>query len=138
LVCNGSGLCANPVFYSTQTFEREYVAECDPGYKVAWRFFEWQATIPDDTSIDLSVQTKSQDDAVYEPVAGASLGSITETTTAGEWVHGDDTVDEVLASADVGSRSYLKVSMTFNPDSDGTISPLLSAWRQNYDCLPAE
>jgi len=138
LVCNGSGMCANPVFYSTQTFEREYVAECDPGYKVAWRFFEWQATIPDDTSIDLSVQTKSQDDAVYEPVAGASLGSITETTDAGEWVHGEDTVDEVLASADVGSRSYLKVSMTFNPDSDGTISPLLSAWRQNYDCLPAE
>jgi hypothetical protein len=126
------------VFYSTQTFEREYVAKCAAGFKVAWRFFEWQATIPDGTSIDLSVQSKPQDDAIYEPTFGADLGSISETTAADEWVHGEDTVDEVLASADVGSRSYLKVSMTFNPDADGTTSPLLSAWRQNYDCVPAE
>jgi hypothetical protein len=138
LICNGSGTCANPVFYSTETFEREYVAECPDGFKVAWRFFEWQATIPSGTSIDLSVQSKPQDDASYEPAGGVAMASISETTTADEWVHGDETVDEALASADAGSRAYLKVSMTFNPDPSGTTSPLLSAWRQNYDCLPAE
>ena len=33
-MCNGAGLCANPVFYSTETYEREYLAECPDGYKV--------------------------------------------------------------------------------------------------------
>jgi len=138
LVCNGSGQCANPVFYSTETFEREYIAECPNGYKVAWRFFDWQATIPTGTSIDLAVQTKPEDDAAYEPDPAVALDSISATTMAGAWVHGDETVDEVLASADVGPRSYLRVSMTFNPDVDSQISPVLTAWRQNYDCLPAE
>lgn len=138
LICNGAGQCASPVFYSTETYEREYIAECADGYKVAWRDFEWQATIPTGTSIDLAVQTKPEEDALYEPDPGASLDSISETTMAGEWVHGSTTVDEALASADVGSRSYLRVSMTFNPDADGQISPVLTAWRQNYDCLPAE
>jgi len=138
LVCNGAGQCANPVFYSTRTYEREYIAECPDGYKVAWRFFEWQATIPTGTSIDLAVQTKPEDDSLYEPDPAVTIGSIDETTTAGEWAHGLATVDEVLEDAEVGSRAYLKVSMTFNPDVNGQISPVLTAWRQNYDCLPAE
>lgn len=138
LVCSGAGLCENPVFYSTETFQREYVAECQDGYKVAWRFFEWQATIPTGTSIDLSVQAKNEDDADYAPAAGVLLDSITDSTPAATWVHGADTVDEVLSDAEVGSLAYLKVSMTFNPNSDGNSTPILNAWRQNYDCLPAE
>jgi hypothetical protein len=138
LICSGAGQCANPVFYSTETFEREYLAECPAGFKVTWRFFEWQATIPDGTSIDLAVQTKHEDDAPYAPVPGAALDSIVDSSAAGKWVHGSLTVDEALATKDVGSRAYLKVAMTFNPNNDGNVSPSLRAWRQNYDCLPAE
>jgi hypothetical protein len=138
LVCDGAGQCASPIFFSTETFEREYVAECPPGYKVAWRFFEWQATIPNDTSIDLEVQTKPKEDAAYEPVPSVALDSIVESSAPTKWVHGTVTVDEALASENVGSRAYLKVVMTFNPNNDGNVSPILHAWRQNYDCLPGE
>jgi hypothetical protein len=138
LICSGAGRCADPVFYSTETFEREYVAECAPGYKVAWRFFEWQAAIPDGTSIDLQVQTKFEDDATYAPVPGVALDSIIASSPAGAWVRGSLTVDEALATKGVGSRAYLKVAMTFNPNNDANSSPNLRAWRQNYDCLPAE
>ncbi|HEX2876125.1 MAG TPA: hypothetical protein VHP33_32965 [Polyangiaceae bacterium] len=138
LVCSGAGLCEDPVFFSTETFAREYVAECQDGYKVAWRSFEWQATIPAGTSIDISVQTKNEDDADYLPATGVLLDSITDSTPAATWVHGTETVDEVLSDAEVGSLAYLKVSMTFNPNPDGNSTPTLNAWRQNYDCLPAE
>ena len=138
LVCSGAGLCESPVFYSTETYAREYIAECQEGYKVAWRFFEWQATIPTGTSIDISLQTKAEDDADYEPAPAVLLDSITESSDPATWVHGTDTVDEVLSDAEIGSLSYLKVSMTFNPNADGNIAPVLTAWRQNYDCLPAE
>jgi hypothetical protein len=138
LICAGTGQCASPIFFSTETFEREYVAECPAGYKVAWRFFEWQATIPNGTSIDLEVQTKSKDDAAYVPVPSAGLDSITVSSPPDKWVHGTLTVNEALATKNVGSRAYLKVAMTFNPNNTGNVSPILRAWRQNYDCLPGE
>jgi hypothetical protein len=138
LICTGTGQCASPVFFSSETFEREYVAECPPGHKVAWRFFEWQATIPDGTSIDLRVQTKREDDAAYVPVPSVALDSIVESSAPDKWAHGELTVDEALATESVGSRPYLKVAMTFNPNDGGNVSPILRAWRQNYDCLPGE
>ena len=138
LLCDGSGKCANPIFYATQTYQREYVASCPTGTKVAWRFFEWQATIPADTSIDLAVQTRATTADTHQPVTPVVLGSITASTSGSVWEHGSSTVDEVLSDADVPSLDRLLVSMTFRPPSDGSTTPELDAWRMLYDCMPAE
>ena len=36
------------------------------------------------------------------------------------------------------SEDWLKVTFTFTPDSTGYLSPMLSSWRAQYDCVPME
>ncbi len=138
LVCGGGGTCTNPTYYATRTYQREYVATCEAGTKVAWRLFEWQSTIPSGTSIRLAVQTRATSADPYLPASPATLGTISATTPTGVWAHGNQTVDTVLSEQDVPSRDRLLVHMTFEPTSDGAITPELDAWRMQYDCLPAE
>jgi hypothetical protein len=140
LVCGGSGTCMNPLFYTAQTYSREYVATCPTGTQVIWRFFEWQATIPTGSSIALGVQTKAAATDTYLPTTPVTMEAISTTSLAGTWVHGSQTVDTVLkAGSSTGhSLPYLLVTMTFNPDSTGTQTPTLANWRQNYDCVDAE
>jgi hypothetical protein len=59
-------------------------------------------------------------------------------TGPGTWYRGPQTVDQVLAAAmpPLPSRSYLLVTMAFNPIT--SVSPTLHEWRQIYDCLPTE
>jgi hypothetical protein len=138
LICGGSGTCVNPDYYTQQSYQREFVAGCPSGTKVAWRFFEWQSTITTGTSIGLAVQTRATTTDVYRPIPAVSLGSITSSTTGTTWAHGASTVDQVLSAASVPSLERLLVTMTFNPKSDGSTTPELDAWRIEYDCKPAE
>jgi hypothetical protein len=138
LICAGTGKCSNPEFFNTVTYQRQYQAICPSGTRVAWRFFEWQSTIPSGTSIDLSVQTKRKATDSYVPATALSLGSITSTTAAGVWARGTTTVNQVLTAASLVSMDYLLVSMKFKPNSAGDAAPSLSNWRQNYDCVDAE
>ncbi len=136
LVCGGSGMCTNPIYYAQQTYQREYVASCPSGTKVLWRAFEWQATIPNGTSIGLAVQTRSTAQAAYQPAMPVALTTITATTAT--WKSGPKTVSQVLTEASVPSLDRLLVSMTFNPTTGGTATPELDAWRMIYDCQPGE
>jgi hypothetical protein len=140
LVCGGTGTCVNPLFYATQTYRREYVADCPAGKQAVWRFFEWQSVIPPGTSIQLAVQTKQNASDSYAPATAASMDPILATSPDGIWVHGTKTVDTVLHEAAGGgvSQTYLLVSMTFVPDTTGTLTPTLTNWRQVYDCLDAQ
>lgn len=117
---------------------REYVASCPSGTRVQWNSFEWQSTIPTDTSIDIKVQTKQNAADSYQPVGALTLGSITSTTAAGVWAHGTSTPDQVLRAASLKSLNYLLVSLQFNPNSTGDTAPSLTNWRQNYDCVDSE
>jgi hypothetical protein len=138
LICAGTGKCANPEFFNTATYRREYVAVCPSGTQVAWRFFEWQSTIPTGTSVAIGVQTKRKSTDSYSPGSALSLGAITSTTAAGVWARGPKTVNQVLTTAGLVSMDYLLVSLTFNPNSTGDVAPSLRNWRQNYDCVDSE
>jgi hypothetical protein len=138
LICGGSGTCTNPDYYTQRSYQREFVAGCPSGTKVAWRFFEWQATIATGTSIALAVQTKALSTDTWRPTTALALGSISATTTGTTWVHGASTVDQVLTAAKIPSLERLLVTMTFNPRSDGSATPELEAWRMQYDCMPGE
>jgi hypothetical protein len=138
LICGGTGTCVNPLFYATETYKREYVANCPDGTRVVWRFFEWQATVPGDSNVALSVQSKATASDPYTPATPAEMDAIAVTTASGIWAHGSKTVDEALKSSGATSLSYLLVTMKFNPDSTATLAPTLTNWRQNYDCIDAE
>jgi hypothetical protein len=138
LICAGTGKCANPEYFTSATYQREYKAVCPSGTQVAWRFFEWQSTVPTGTSIDLSVQTKRKATDSYVPATAVTLGSITSTTAAGVWAHGTSTVNQVLKGAGLMSMDYLLVSIKFKPNTQGDLAPSLSNWRQNYDCVDSE
>lgn len=138
---DGGGACFAPPIpiYETQVFQREYIADCPQDAQVEWRFFEWQATIPDGTSIQFFVQTKEDPDDDYLPDNEALVSTADETTTpADTWYRGPETVHEVLEDEGLTSRTYLLVTMVFNPDDTGTLSPTLNKWQQIYDCMPAE
>jgi len=36
------------------------------------------------------------------------------------------------------SQEYLKITVRFIPNNEGTASPVLKNWRQSYSCVPAE
>jgi hypothetical protein len=143
----GGGVCIAPPppvvvvpVYAAGTTTREFIASCPAGTSVAWRFFEWQATVPNMTTVDFFVQTKDSASATYEPMMPLLLSSATPAsgTGPGTWYRGPQTVDQVLAAAmpPLPSRSYLLVTMAFNPIT--SVSPTLHEWRQIYDCLPSE
>jgi hypothetical protein len=122
------------------TFTRDYQAVCPPGNKVVWQFFSWQATVPSGTDITFSAQT-ANDQLGLDTAAKVGAGKATDTTTpAGTWGHDAHTVDWHLANDISGnalkSLSWLRVSMQFNPLNRST--PLLTSWRQAFDCIPYE
>ncbi len=49
-------------------------------------------------------------------------------------------VDGALQSLNppVKSQQYLKITVRFIPNDEGTASPVLNDWRQIYSCVPAE
>jgi hypothetical protein len=132
---------AEPVpIYETTVLEREYVAECPSDMQVMWRFFEWQATIPDGASIEFFAQTKEEETDDYLPETALAIGTASTSTLDSTWHRGSDTVDDVLDQADPTQTSgkYLLVTMRFNPDSAAQNAPVLNTWRQIFDCMPAE
>jgi hypothetical protein len=140
LVCPpGGGVCFSQpqALYEQQVMTRQYEAECPPATHVEWRFFEWQATIPSGTSIEFAVQSRTAD-GILLPSEPQPMSAAYSTTTAEAWAHGAQTATEALELAGAPARERLLVTFTFNPSSDGSLAPTLHAWRQLFDCLPAE
>ena len=121
-------------------FVRDYEAVCAMGSKPVWQPFQWQAQVPAGTSISFKAATAANLADLPEPPAGAppataAIGTANATTTV--WTSDPDTVDKNLED-DTGqaSKKFLRVFMTFN--TTAVQSPILSNWRQLYDCIPVE
>ena len=143
LVCPGvGGTCTAPIglAYRTSTYTRQFVASCPAQTNVQWELFEWQATIPTGTSIGFAAQTMLTATSTYAPTTPLSIGTASSTTGTGVWAHAAQTVDQVFQAATPGliSEPYLLVTITFNPNGAGTVTPTLVGWEQNYDCVPSE
>jgi hypothetical protein len=125
-----------PPYASSATFSRQYSGSCPVGQKVVWRFFDWETVTPGDSSISFSAQTASTTAGLSSAVA-APLGSASGATIT-SWVGAD--VESALnaLTPKQTSQAYLQVNITLNPTTDKTQTPTLTAWRQTYDCVPAE
>ena len=129
------------------TLTRDYRAVCAPGTCSKWGYFSWQSVIPPGTSIDFTAQTAANAAGVpgaFGPAVPA--GSATATTAGWTWDACD--VDGHLQNlaptppACIGvnppqkSLDWLRITMKFTPTA--TVSPVLTNWRQMYDCVPCE
>lgn len=135
----GSGACTPPpplLLYSPSVFTTTYTASCPAQTAPAWRFFYWESTTPVGTSIAFQAQTSSDGSTWGTAVSiGTALAPPVTTTT---WTSGTQTVDQALRAAQQVSLTYLKISGTLNPDSTGTLTPALTNWQLQYDCVASE
>jgi hypothetical protein len=131
-----------PPALASAVFTRDFYATCDPGYKLVWQAFNWDADIPDGTRIQYFAAT-STTSAGLPPVVTAApatvpIGQATMSVAAPFWGSDEDTVDWHLQNEPPGppqtSESYLRIYMVFEPT--GTTSPTLYDWQQLYDCIP--
>jgi regulation of enolase protein 1 (concanavalin A-like superfamily) len=127
-----------PFSYSDLIFTRDYVASCPSQQKPIWRFFDWQTVTPEDSDIKFYAATAATAaglPATPSPPAvylGLAAGAPITTWT------GADVGAALTASQQSPSFWYLRIFVDFQPTSDLTQGPTLTAWRQQYDCVDAE
>lgn len=137
--CSG-GVCRLPPplpTYSERVFVRDFNASCDIGSSPVWRFFDWQAHLPADTSIVFSAVTADAQAGLAAAAPSVGIGTATAPSTTG-WTSGPATVDQALRTSGQRSRAWLRVTMRLRPSTNTFYTPTLTAWRQNYNCTPTE
>lgn len=139
-----------PNLATNVVYTRDFHGVCPSGDKVVWGPFYWQAVIPPGTSIDFRAATA--DDQASLPAAPPAPGPTTRAVgTANAIVlpptwscdgcpSAPVTVDHHLRTDTPGpnsaSKDWLRVFFSFHPI--GPIGPIMTGWRQVYDCVPGE
>lgn len=136
----------------TVTFYRDYEGVCTPGYVPVWQPFYWQSLVPAGTSIEFHAGTATTQ-ALLPPTATSpsvkAVGTAGATVASPQWdcdgcPAAPKTVDFHLRNdpppPNDQSRQWLRVFFTFNPNNAVVphTAPVLTAWRQVYDCIPYE
>jgi hypothetical protein len=112
-----------------------------------WRDFDWSAIVP----------TIAGDGGTFPPTAGpslqfsfataptqAELGILTDAggpavaSTSIDYASGSYFTDVQSMLGNDAKRTWLRVSMTLNPDVNHQIAPILASWAQQYDCVPSQ
>lgn len=136
------------------TYTRTYSASCPVGKAPIWQTFQWNASVPVNTSIEFTAQTAGDilgAPGVYGPAVpiGTATYSNTGTSTPSQWVTDICSVDQHLRNLTTPvscpgvnppqtSRVWLKVSMTLYSDASQTVTPALYGWQQMFDCIANE
>lgn len=129
------------------TFQRDYMGVCGAGERVKWGPLYWQSEVPPLTSIEFRAATASTIAALpaTPPAAApitAAVGKATATVLTPAWdcngcpANPVSVDSQLITQTGSPSKEYLRVFMTFNPTA--SVPPTLLAWRQIYDCVPAE
>lgn len=111
---------------------------CPLGTLVKWNHFQWQATIPTNTSIEFqAAQADTLAGLPPAPPPGPPqtrvIATANTTVVSPSWAQGASTVHSLFGDT---SKPFLRIYLTMNPDDQ--VSPTLHTWRQLYDCIPAE
>jgi hypothetical protein len=147
-ICD-DGICAKPPVlarFNAANYERVYASDCAPGQKADWTLFEYKASAPE-VGGALQFYAESADDAAElhtlpvspTPVTQAGvvlLGTQLPPGDLSKWV--TIPLDQLLEDAEVPDRKFLKITVRFIPNQNGTAAPVLSDWRQTFSCPPGE
>jgi hypothetical protein len=132
---------------------------CPPNEAVVWRKFEFGSYIPpgpDDggtwndagPSIVFQVQTGSVESELgeSEDAGGSAVYTLYNDTVSTQGLPAANGCPANMICVDVknvipasyDSLTWLRVSMTLNPDYTHQFAPVLNSWAQVYDCVPSQ
>jgi len=136
------GACAvppAPFSYTDLVFTRDYLASCPSQEQPVWRFFDWETVTPGNSAIRFAVATAGASAALPSTIGAPGVVSIGTASGAPItlWT-GADVGAALKAAGQPTSLPYLRVFMDFQPTSDQSQGPTLTAWRQQFDCGASE
>ena len=131
------GSCLTPLpppaqAYYPATLTRDYQGVCPNSKVPVWRFFDWETVTPSDSTIVFKAQTASTQGLLPTAVPVVTLGTVSGAPIT-NWTG----TDVGAALSPTKSGTWLRVTITLNPSSDKLNAPVLTAWRQQYDCVDA-
>ncbi len=136
--CSGAAGVGPCLASKTQTYDYQGLCPLD-GQVPQWSFLTFDSTTPGDSSISFSIiAAPSVDQLATEP----AVPLVTVTHAAGNeqcQLAGNvpncpvDLYTALLPSANTDS-AVMRLIITVNPSSDGTLSPVLNNWRISYSC----
>jgi hypothetical protein len=127
--------CSSPPSYSPATFQRDYVADCQPGELPHWQLFEYHLATPGDSELDFSAQTAATT-AELDAATPVSLGVSRSTVEAPAAPESQDVGGALEAANQSAKLGALRISITLSPSSDGLATPVLEDWQMTYACAP--
>jgi hypothetical protein len=146
-VAPDTGNQGGPPPYKSATFTQDFTGTCATGQSIKWREFDWQANIPTGTSIAYAAQSG----ASTTTLLNATPTKLATTTTTTNLPNFDAAIIDTssggttsgtgpfnLASPAVRSDAILRVTITMNTDTTGTLTPLLINWKVQYDCTDSQ
>jgi hypothetical protein len=147
-ICD-DGICAKPPVltrFNAANYERVYESNCGTGQKVDWTLFEFKATAPD-VGGELQFYAESAENAADlqklpvgpGPVTAAGVVLLGRQLPPGDltkWI--TIPLDQLFENKQIVDHKFLKITIRFIPNQDGTAAPVLSDWRQSFSCPPSE
>ncbi len=122
-----------PPYPNASSFAVDYQGVCPTGQSVVWRFFDWQTVTPSDSNIVFNAATAASQTALATATPVVYLGTASGAPIT-SWIG----TDVSAALSPNPSQNWLRVTITLNPSTDKYYAPTLTAWRQNYDCVPTQ
>jgi hypothetical protein len=147
-VCD-DGICAKPpplIRYNPANYERIYDSNCEPGQKPDWTIFKFKGTAPE-VGGALQFYAESADNMADFQTLPVSPSAVTQTGVVWLGTHLpadniDDWItkplDDAFKTGEVADRRYLKLTVRFIPNNNGSAAPVLSDWLVQYSCPPGE
>jgi hypothetical protein len=142
-----NALPPGPPPYKAATFTQDFTGTCPTGESIAWREFDWQATIPTGTNVVFAAQSGPNASGLLNATP-VNIGTATTSTnlpaydaaiidtSTGGTTTGTGPFNK--ASPPVRSDTLLRVTITMNPDTNGTVTPTLKSWKVQYDCTASQ
>jgi hypothetical protein len=134
-----NGTCQVPPplsLYQPGTFVRDFESTCAAGKLPIWQYFEWQAELPVDTTIEFTATTAdSTSDLATAVSVSAGTAEPPSTTT---WTNDGTNIADQLNALNVTSKRYLRVTASLSPSEDELSAPILENWRVFHDCVDSQ
>jgi hypothetical protein len=104
-----------------------------------WRFFDWQTVTPGDSDIKFYAATATTFAGLPSVETGSSVAYLGRASGAPitNWT-GADVGAALTSIGQSPSDNYVRIFVDFQPTSDLSQGPTLTAWRQEYDCAASE
>ena len=130
-----------PVFvYQSDGFSRVYAASCaDASQMPVWREIQWKGSIPAGASIDFSVQTADTEAELATAPAAVLVQSAT-TADLAAWTTSSQAVAQALLDAKpdpIVPKNVIRLIVKLNPTPNKQATPVITDWRQLFDCKDA-